>query len=177
MNSPLSILFVCTANICRSAYADVRARTLLRPDGHETVISSAGTWGWDAQPMDATMAAEAAARGAEPEAFRSRRLDASMVAEADVILTAAREHRAFILEDWPVALRKTFTLGQFAEAVPMVDPGLRGRHLIAAVQAARPPARPAADIADPYRRGVQAASACAQHIDDLLAATLPRLAG
>nr|NLI50183.1 hypothetical protein [Propionibacterium sp.] len=70
---PLNVLFVCTANICRSAYATVRARQLLGADAPVTV-GSAGTHGWVDHPMDAPMAAEARARGADPDAFRSRRL-------------------------------------------------------------------------------------------------------
>lgn len=182
MSTPLNVLFVCTANICRSAYADVRARSWLadrRRLGElaPLEIDSAGTWGWDAQPIEENMGALAAARGSDPSGFASERLVTSQVQGADVILTAAREHRIFILEDWPGALAKTYTLGQFAESLDLVEPGLHGREAIAGVRAARHPARPAADVVDPYRRGPQAAAECADHIDDLLARILPRLAG
>ena len=49
-----SVLYVCTANICRSAYAHVLT-------GHHDVpglaVSSAGTHGWVDHPMDDAMAA------------------------------------------------------------------------------------------------------------------------
>lgn len=183
MSTPLNVLFVCTANICRSAYADVRARSWLadrRRLGElaPLEIDSAGTWGWDAQPIEENMGALAAARQ-RPLWIRLGAPGTSQVQGADVILTAAREHRIFILEDWPGALAKTYTLGQFAESLDLVEPG--GLHTDARPsQGYAPratPARPAADVVDPYRRGPQAAAECADHIDDLLARILPRLAG
>lgn len=182
MDSALNVLFVCTANICRSAYAEVRARSLLTGSEPGAAapglsIASGGTWGWDSHPIDEGMGAVALARGVDPAAFRSRRLATEHVQRADVILTAAREHRAFILEDWPSALSKTFTLGQFAASLDRVDPSLRGRELIAGVRGARLSATPAMDVVDPYRRGASAAAACADHLDDLLSVVVPRLAG
>lgn len=176
MPDDLRVLFVCTANICRSAYAHVRGRAMLGDDSGVR-IDSAGTWGFDASPMDDEMAGQLSGRGIDPSTFRSRRLTPDLVAGADVILTAASEHRAFIVEDWPGAFRKTFTLGQFATGVGQVDPALRGHALIEAVRDSRVPALRAQDVADPYRQGTAAAIECAARLDGLLAATLPRLAG
>lgn len=176
MTDPVKVLFVCTANICRSAYAQVRGQALM--DGHAGItISSAGTWGFDAASIDDPMAQQATARGADPSGFRSRRLTRGMVAEADVILTATSEHRTFILEDHPGAMRKTFTLGQFAESIADADAQLHGQDLIAAARTNRVPPRAATDVDDPYRRGEAAAAKCADQIDGLLTAVLPRLAG
>lgn len=174
MNQPVRILFVCTANICRSAYADVRARSLL--GDRRAQISSAGTWGFDAAPMDDQMAAQATARGMDPSLFRSQRVTAAMVNESDVVLAMAAEHRTFLLEDWPGALAKTFTITQFSEAIAQVDPGLRGVDLVKAARAVRNAPHRAGDIADPYRKGASAAAACAQQLDDLLTQIVPRLA-
>lgn len=175
MTDPLKVLFVCTANICRSAYAHVRAESLL--GDASVVVTSAGTWGFDASPMDAEMAAQAVARGTDPSAFRSQRITPALVRDADLILTMAREHRAFILEDWPGAVKRTYTLGQFAAALDAVDPTLRGAELIPAVRATRVAASEATDVKDPYRRGTEAAQACAATIDAALQKVLPRLQG
>lgn len=176
MSNPVKVLFVCTANICRSAYAQVRGEALMA--GRQTItLSSAGTWGFDASMIDPPMGLQAIARGVDPTAFRSQRLTRAMVTEADVILAATSEHRTFILEDHPAALRKTFTLGQFAEAIADADAHLSGTDLIAAARTSRVPPRSTTDVADPYRRGDAAAARCAQQIDDYLTAVLPRLAG
>src|SRR4029077_11961102 len=52
---PIRVLFVCTANICRSPYLELRARQLFGPDAG-VEVSSAGTDGFDAAPVSDTMA-------------------------------------------------------------------------------------------------------------------------
>ena len=44
MSEPLRVLFVCTANICRSPFMEIYARSLA---GDGVVVSSAGTYGMD----------------------------------------------------------------------------------------------------------------------------------
>ena len=169
-----SVLFVCTANICRSAYAELV--TAARVDGR-LEVASAGTHGWADHPVDEEMAVQLIARGVDPSGFRSRPLTRALVDEADVVLTAEAAHRTFVLQERPTALRRTFSLGQFASALDEVPPGLAGPDLLAAVRRARPTAGPGQDVLDPYRRGPEAASLAAEHIDDLLREILPRLAG
>jgi len=175
MGEPLEVLFVCTANICRSPHMEHVARSLA---GDEPTVrfASAGVLGFVDEPMDETMASTLPATlpgGAS--AFRSRRLSAAMVAQADLVLTAERSHRAAILEEHPAAVRKTFTLGQFAAAVEASDPALRGRDLIAAIGSRRPAAVPEHDIADPYRRGISAAEQTAGTISTMLSVIVKRL--
>ena len=50
MTPPLRVLYVCTANICRSAYADVRSRSLVSADA--IAFASAGVWGFDRAPLE-----------------------------------------------------------------------------------------------------------------------------
>ncbi len=173
-DQPLKVLFVCTANICRSAYAAVRAQQLLAADAPVTV-GSAGTHGWVDHPMDAPMAAQARARGADPDAFRSRRLTGALVADADLLLTAESRHRDFVLDEWPAAVRRTFTLQQFAEIADAAPP-LDARALLAEAHRTRRPARASGDVPDPYGRGPEAAATTAAQLDALLAVILPRLA-
>lgn len=168
------ILYVCTANICRSAYAEVRTAQL-GVDG--VVAGSAGTHGWVDQPMDDHMAAELDRRGADPGAFRSRRLTRALVDEADVVLTATAAHRTFVLQEQPVAIRRTFSLGQLAAAIDELPADLAGTDLLAAARKIRATAVADDDVADPYGRGPEAAARAAQHLDDLLDRLLPRLVG
>ncbi|WP_036516942.1 adenylyl-sulfate kinase [Nocardioides sp. J54] len=175
---PLRVLFVCTANICRSPYMELRARAMTqgRPD---VEFSSAGTHGFRSHHVDATMAVVLADRGIDAdvaETFASRRLTREMINDADLVLTAEASHRAFVLEEVPGAFRKVFTLGQFAETIERVDPSLTGAALVTAAGHRRAGAVDAHDVRDPYRRGRAAAEASADQIDALLAAVLPRLA-
>jgi len=164
--SPLRVLFVCTANICRSAYAEVRSRQLLG-EGWGIEVSSAGTHGWVDHPMDAYMAAELRARGADPSGFRSRRLTAQIVKDADLILTMEVKHRDFILDEWPGAFKKTYTLHQFAD-IASAAPDLDMRRLIAEAPRLRKAPGASGDVPDPYGRGADAATACAMQLDALL---------
>ncbi len=173
----LRVLFVCTANICRSPYMELRARALLA-GSDRVAFSSAGTHGFRAHPVDPTMAAVLADRGVDAElieSFTSRRLTRDLINDADLVLTAESAHRAFVLEDVPGAFRKAFTLGQFAASIERVDPALSGAALVTAAGHRRAGAVDAHDVRDPYRRGRAAAEASADQIDTLLQAVLPRL--
>lgn len=174
----VTVLFVCSANICRSPYMELAGRAMLGPDT-SLELSSAGTLGFIDKPMDATMAA---ALDHSPEvtpdqiaAFRSRRLTADHLAQADLVLTAESEHRQFILAEHPAAFRKVFSLGQFAAGVQRVDPTLGGLALVKTVATTSGVAQVRADVADPYRRGRRAAAAAAAQIDELLAVVMPAL--
>jgi sulfate adenylyltransferase len=174
---PLRVLFVCTANICRSPYMELRARAMLA--GREGVLfSSAGTHGFRSHRVDPTMAKVLAHRGVDDDlvgTFASRRLTSELINEADLVLTAESSHRAFVLEDVPGAFRKAFTLGQFADSIDRVDASLTGAALVTAAGHRRAGAIDAHDIRDPYRRGRAAADVSADQIDSLLQAVLPRL--
>jgi sulfate adenylyltransferase len=151
-SAPIRVLFVCTANICRSPYLELRARQLLGPDSG-VEVSSAGIRGFDADPVSDTMAAEFARHGTDTSTFRSRPATADLVDRADLVLTAEADHRTRLLEDRPAAFHKIFTLGQFVASARAADPDLRGRDLIEALEQRRVPESPDHDIPDPYRRG------------------------
>ncbi len=175
---PVRVLFVCTANICRSAYMELRARSLTG-DNAGVEFAGAGTHGFNAHAVDKTMASVLSERGVSADllnGFASRPLTADLIEAADLVLTAEAAHRQWVLDEVPAAFRKAFTLGQFAESVARVDPNLRGADLVTAVGHRRAGASESHDIRDPYRRGKAAADVAADQIDGLLSAVLGRLA-
>jgi sulfate adenylyltransferase len=173
-DEPIRVLFVCTANICRSPYLELRARQLLGPDSG-VEVSSAGTRGFDAAEVSDTMAAEFARFGTDTSSFRSRIATNDLVDAADLVLTAEATHRTQLLEDRPAAFRKIFTLGQFVASADAADPALRGRALIAALARRRVPASPDHDIDDPYRRGPEEAHRAALIMEVMLEVLVDRL--
>lgn len=177
-DSGLHVLFVCTANICRSPYMELLARHRLG-DSVAVTVASAGTHGLDGEAMNRTMAVNLV-DGIRHRSFTSRRLTAAMIDEADLVLTAEDSHRRFVLEEYPAAFRKVWTLGQFAEAVrraPEEDGRpLTGRALVAAASRISGISQVRDDVGDPYRRGHEANAACAARIDALLDVVLPALA-
>ena len=173
-SGPIRVLFVCTANICRSPYLELRARQLLG-EGSGVEVSSAGTRGFDAAPVSDTMEAEFGRHGTDTSAFRSRIATGAIIDEADLVLTAEATHRAQLLEDRPAAFRKIFTLGQFVASALAADPALRGRDLIASLATRRVPASADHDIDDPYRRGPQEAARAAATMEAMLEVLVERL--
>ena len=171
---PLKVLFVCTANICRSPYMELTARHLAGNDP-TLEFASAGTHGLTDEPMNQPMVDVLQPGTTGHDDFRSRRLTFAELEWADIVLTAEASHRQFILDDNPALFRKVFTLGQFIEAVADIGAGVHGRELLGELQRRRGPATADLDVADPYRRGARAARTAADHIDRLLRAAVTAL--
>jgi len=173
---PLSVLFVCTANICRSPFMEITARHLAGPDA-TVQFSSAGTHGFREYPMDTVMGATLEERGLTADTFLSRPLTSALIEDADLVITAEAAHRAFILDDHAAAFRKVFTLGQVAEVVRTSPEGLTGADLLRALGERRGASEPHFDVRDPYGRGAKAAEEAAEQIDEMLRVVVPALAG
>ncbi|MCC6187871.1 MAG: low molecular weight protein arginine phosphatase [Anaerolineales bacterium] len=98
-----TVLFVCTANVCRSPVAEALFADWVKraaPEG-EWQIGSAGTWA-DTGLLASTYSREVLAeQGLDLGAHRARRLDAEMVAAADVIVCLARAHAEAIKAEFP----------------------------------------------------------------------------
>jgi protein-tyrosine phosphatase len=113
-----TILFVCSANLCRSVTAQAYAHRAAL-DSHQPVewrFESAGT---DVRPGQRLPAAvESAMEELRiPVTGRPRLIDEHAARSADLILTAERTHRATVARWFPFAVRSTFTLLQFANLV------------------------------------------------------------
>jgi protein-tyrosine phosphatase len=167
-----AILAVCTANICRSPMIEALLRAQLEDDKFE--VASAGLQGWDRQPMDAMAAMELMRLGYSNEGFRSHAIDSYLVDSADLILTATRAHRSEVLAMNPRALRRTFTLMEFA-ALTVVVEGRDAHDLIAQAARQRSKAPAQIDIGDPYRRSPEIHRGTADQIDVAVRAISSRL--
>ena len=173
MDSPLRVLFVCTANICRSAFAEVYASSDVSPASPGLEFRSAGTWGHPRHPIDPPMARQLDERGVSSASFRSHQVTPDDVAWADVVLTMEESHREFLLDDHPTALTKVFTLGHFVDRAAGAD--LRGHDLLADLARRRGGVHPGEDVRDPYGRGDEAAARAATRIADLVDTTIVAL--
>ena len=180
------ILHVCTGNICRSPMAERLTvhglRERLGPMSDAFVVESAGTWGHSGSPMEAYALSTLASYGVGGDDFRARELVAELVAGADLVLGATRDHRAAAVVLHPRAASRTFTLREFARLTAAVDPAQltasepeeRARQLVPAAAARRglvPPAAPQDDdLADPYQGPEHGFAVCG----DLVRASLQR---
>lgn len=179
------VLMVCTANISRSPYAEMRLRQLLG-SGETWAVTSAGVPGLVDQPMEPAMSAQARERGVSPEevaAHRSQPVDQRILDRSALIICMAVEHRRRLVEDYPEVTGRCFTLGQLVEAVQGLEPpggGRRARRISASVLVSAlgvrcPAPDESADVPDPFRRGTEFAAGVAQRIDADLITLVPFL--
>ena len=172
--SAVRILLVCTGNICRSPLAEQLLRARFQALGLQAEVRSAGTRAMVASPMTDEAAALALKYGAHSIDHSARQLTEQLVADADLILTATRDHRREVVTLLPKATRYTFTLNQFArlvsaaEAEPSASAFSAFVASIAATRGLHPSPNPPTldDIDDPYRQSAAVYSRVAAIIDD-----------
>ena len=169
-----SVLFVCTANICRSAYADVtsRARGL-----HGVEFSSAGTRALVDRPIDPPMA-QTIRTDADASTHRARQLTRRLMEQADLVLTMGGDHRRWILDEWPKLGKKAFLLGHAARVMSDLPDHVTLETLAAHLWSHRS-TDPGDEVKDPYKRGPEAMETAARQIDadmDVIASALERIA-
>jgi protein-tyrosine phosphatase len=169
--------------------AEVLLRARLEPLGVR--VHSAGTHALVDHAMTEPaqeIAIELGAGADAAAAHRARYLVEPMLKDADLVLTMAREHRSHAVQLMPSALKRTFTLREFARLASTLstedakaaadaageDPRDRLRAVALAVTQQRgfSPAVPDEnDIIDPYRRSREtyelSASQLAPAIDDV----------
>ncbi|MGV8896371.1 MAG: low molecular weight phosphatase family protein [Rhodoglobus sp.] len=173
-SEPFRILVVCTGNLVRSAIAAQLLRVRLAELGTEVAIIGAGTRATEGDRMPIEAERVSLRYGGNPEGHRAHPLTAELVAAADLVLTAEREHRAKVVSLAPRASQTTFTLNQFARLIRSLDGAaapaelagtiLSTREMLVAIAADAagqrgyvPPPDDVKhdDIADPYRRPQQ----------------------
>lgn len=174
------ILVVCTGNICRSPVAEALLSNGLAD--RDLTVRSAGTeamLGYPPVPeakdfIDAVLGGFAFHLGEQ--------LDKQLIERADLVLTMTEEHRTFTVQLVPRAVRRTFTMLEFARMVRSLDRAGPFEDLPALVRACAPlrrqhatPGAPS-DIPDPIGRPSAAyahsfslvAQACSHIVDSLI---------
>jgi protein-tyrosine phosphatase len=154
-----SVLLVCTGNICRSPAAELLLRRALGDDSGVR-IGSAGLEARVGESIAAPMASLLRAEGLDPAGFAARQIEAETVRRADLVLTMTGEQRSAVVRRVPLAVRRTFTVVEFAglcalvaDEVEEAEPTRRLAALILASPRARSRRRMGGqdDIEDPYR--------------------------
>ena len=161
-NEPMRyrVLFVCTGNICRSAYADVVA-----PHAGLAGVefSSAGTQALVGRLIDPPMAQLVGDRG-DPSTHRAQQLTRELMTESDLVLAMSANHRRYILDEWPVLGRKAFIIGQAAREMERLPESTTLETLVKHLWQHRSRAD-GDEVADPYMLGPDAAQEAARAID------------
>jgi protein-tyrosine phosphatase len=120
-----TVLFICTANICRSPAAEVLFADWLRRRAipGEWQVSSAGTWADDDAPAATYSREILAERGLDLAAHRARRVDAALLAEANLVVCMTRTHQEALRAEFPAAAERIVLLSALAgPAFDVADP-------------------------------------------------------
>ncbi|WP_195573712.1 low molecular weight protein arginine phosphatase [Paenibacillus sp. 1001270B_150601_E10] len=108
-----NILFICTGNTCRSPMAESMLRHMAKTRGVSIEVQSAGVSAWEGTPMSEHAKQVLKDRQMGNEAFRSQALSGQAVSWADLILTLTLGHKQHVLQRFPEASDKTFTLKEY----------------------------------------------------------------
>lgn len=113
MTKPVSVLFVCTGNICRSPTAEGLFREYARRAGIESsfLIDSAGTGGWhQGEAPDARSVMTAMKRGLDISGLRARQLLAKDYSDFDFMIAMDRTHLAHMKQQCPAGAPASMSL-------------------------------------------------------------------
>lgn len=164
-----SLLFVCHANIARSAAAEYLARQRLGSD-HEWQVASAGVRALTGETIDPTIAQAVRNLGVDPSGHVARQVDASMLQSADLVLAFEGMHRSWMLSEWAKAVRKTFTIRSAARLLETIP---RRADPLTYLSSNKTPPGGDLDFADPYGKGPEVGQRAVSEIDSLVATILP----
>ncbi len=149
---PGSVLFVCTANICRSPMAAVLFRQYLKKtqvDWMDWRIDLAGTWASDGEQASNNSCVVMARRGLDISRHRSKTVTYELLELFDLILTMEPGHKEALQVEFPTVASRVFLLSEMQ--------GL------------------AAPIWDPFGEPVESYEVTAQTMEKLLAKGMPRI--
>ena len=106
------VLFICTANVCRSPMAMglLRARTSSEPD--QWVIESAGTWTEGGESAAQRTLQVLKKRGVDLEDFQSQILTEDILSSFNLILTMEKGHKEAIRVEFPGLANRVFMLSE-----------------------------------------------------------------
>ena len=121
-----AVLFVCTANICRSPMAEALFRLILKEKGIDAQgwrIETAGTWAPQNRPADPVVVEQFAARGVDLSAHRSRIVEAALRGGFPVIVAMEPGHKEALQVEFRPLRGRVFTLAELAgEHGSVADP-------------------------------------------------------
>jgi protein-tyrosine phosphatase len=110
------ILTVCIGNVCRSPLAERLLRLHLGEHvrAGRLAVDSAGVGAMVGDGIQALALAELGRLGGSGEGFAARQVESAYVADADLVLAATVDVRTKTLREEPRALKRAFTLAEFA---------------------------------------------------------------
>lgn len=116
----VTILTVCTGNICRSPLAEQMLRLRFAGDPRFE-IGSAGLHAVVGARMDNDAALQLRSHGGDPTGLQGEQISNGHVDVADLILTMTRSQRDDVIRRYPRAMQRTFTMAEFVALLDGID--------------------------------------------------------
>ncbi|MFW9817670.1 MAG: hypothetical protein ACFFEW_17245, partial [Candidatus Thorarchaeota archaeon] len=107
-----SVLFVCTANICRSPMAMELFRAKLGQEAMGWEIESAGTWALIGEPAVSKVHEVLAERGLDISSHQSRIVDLDIISQFNLILTMEQGHKEALQVEFPEHAARIFMFSE-----------------------------------------------------------------
>ena len=114
-----SVLFVCTANICRSPIASALMRSLVeqRQPGSDWRIESAGTWAQEGYPAAGKAQAILKEGSIDISDHRSRSVSGALLRDFDLILVMEQGHKEALQVEFPDTRNRVCLLSEMVGSV------------------------------------------------------------
>jgi protein-tyrosine phosphatase len=116
-----TVLFVCTANVCRSPMAEAIFNALAEDKQLPFRAQSAGVAALENEPMAPNARAALEEVGIPAGHHRARQVSESMLREADLVLALSPRHMANLQERYGSLSHKVHTLPHYASGAPGED--------------------------------------------------------
>ncbi|MFQ5923005.1 MAG: low molecular weight protein arginine phosphatase [Anaerolineales bacterium] len=111
-----SVLFVCTANMCRSPMAEALFEEIVRNEGEgdDWWIDSAGVSAFDGEPATTNTQIVAAERGLDLSFHRSKLSTRQVVEPFSLVLVMEERHRKMMREAYPEYSDRVYLLKEMS---------------------------------------------------------------
>ncbi len=113
-----SVLFVCTANVCRSPMAEAIFNALAEDRQLHFRARSSGVAALENEPMAPNARAALEEVGIPAGHHRARQVNESMLREADLVLAMSPRHMAQLRRHFGALSSKFYTLREYATYAP-----------------------------------------------------------
>lgn len=111
------VLFICTANICRSPMAEAILDALAKDGGLSFQVESAGTAALVGKPMAPNAVVALEELGIHHEDHQARQVDRAMLAEAELVLAMGPQHVTALRRLCDGLACEIYTLPEYATGV------------------------------------------------------------
>lgn len=118
-----SILFICSANICRSPMAEGLMKVHTRQETVPWRVESAGVWALEGYPAADNTLRVLHKRGIDLSAHQARQVTAEMGAQFNLILTMEQGHKEALRAAMPHLAGRVFLASEMlGKSYAIVDP-------------------------------------------------------